>query len=336
MKEFLKRRKSIESEGEPIILNRESPSLHGFSSLKTPKTLNNHSTQEKKHKFLSDPFEDREKKIKTYFSNKVMGIKKNLDLKKSKQLKKLRQIESEREKKNNKLLERLQKHEVSFRERSSKSYENFLKKSQKIKNLHANYEKMHEDYIQETLNRHLVQQQEIKLKIKEDLALKSEKAKSMSRNLIAEKKMTEDEKLEHDFNKFIKKLEKNKEKKHEIDQAMKFHMGLKQKREKMKEIEVKKKIAKQEKELQQKIEKYKKLTYRSMEKVIQEKNEKYREKLLRNELGSLYVQTRISRINSKNVNFNQNLYKLKLFEDHVAMVKRLNDIQSQKKGLLQK
>ena len=130
-----------------------------------------------------------------------------------------------------KVLDKIHKNNSSFIERSSKSYDNFLKKSERIKEIQEKKEQMHEEFIRNSLGRYIDKEQKIKEKIQEDMISKSLKAKSMSKNLMDDRKLLEDEKIETDFAKFLNKLKKNQEKKKQINEAIKNQIFFKKNKE---------------------------------------------------------------------------------------------------------
>ena len=230
-----------------------------------------------------------------------MNIKKNYERKKSKQMKRLNEIEKEREMLSQKVLDKIHKNNSSFIERSSKSYDNFLKKSERIKEIQEKKEQMHEEFIRNSLGRYIDKEQKIKEKIQEDMISKSLKAKSMSKNLMDDRKLLEDEKIETDFAKFLNKLKKNQEKKKQINEAIKNQIFFKKNKEIQRENEVKKRLNYQEQMILKKSQEIEKNAYKNMEKSIHKKHEEHKNKIIQNEIELLSAKTRISRINSKYV-----------------------------------
>ena len=204
---------------------------------------------------------------------------------------------------------RLQQKQLMMNERSSRSYENFVKNSEKVKKFQERNEELHEEYIKCSLTKYLTKEQEIKLRIQEELKLKALKAKSMSRNLMEERRWTEDEKVENDFNHFLEKLKRNKGKKEEIEKAMRFRIELKQKKEKNKAVEIKKRLKRQERELINRLDQIEKKSYRNMEKVIKEKQERNRIKYMKKDIQLNSGRGRISRMHSNNAIAIQDMFK---------------------------
>ena len=121
----------------------------------------------------------------------------------------------------------------------------------------------------------------------------------MSGNLSEKKKYQENEKIEADFRNFIEKLNKNTEKKKQIEAALNYSIKIKKTKEKNRENEVKKRLDFQHKELQKKLAETGKNFGKNLEKLIKEKSAKQKNLIVQHELEALSARTRLSRINSK-------------------------------------
>ena len=207
-----------------------------------------------------------------------------------------------REKKNQELIEKILNRDSFHFERYSKKSENYLKnnkKKDKIKEIQEKNEKLHEEYIAKSIEKFTKREEKIKKKLKEEMFLKTEKARSMSGNLSEKKKYQENEKIEADFRNFIEKLNKNTEKKKQIEAALNYSIKLKKTKEKNRENEVKKRLDFQHKELQKKLAETGKNFGKNLEKLIKEKSAKQKNLIVQHELEALSARTRLSRINSK-------------------------------------
>ena len=160
---------------------------------------------------------------------------------------------------------------------------------------------MHDEFIGVSLSKYSEREKKIKEQIKGVLTSKSMKARSMSRNLMDDRKSMENEIIETNFANFVKKLKKTQEKKKEIEEQMKNQLLRKKNKEKQKETEVKKRLVSQERESFKKFVEIEKNSYQNMQKKIQEKQEKHKNKMIQNEIGILSARTRISRINTQYV-----------------------------------
>jgi hypothetical protein len=89
---------------------------------------------------------------------------------------------------------------------------------------------LHEEYIAKSIENLPKEKKKLK-KLKEEMFLKTEKARSMSGNL-SEKKVSRKRKIEADFRNFIEKLNKNTEKKKQIEAALNYSIKLKKQKKK--------------------------------------------------------------------------------------------------------
>ena len=311
-KDYMAQRNSIAEENSlssaELKQDINSLSLLNLITSKTPKLLKtelstDYSRQLKSPKrYKSDNAIQREKSIQEKLKNKRNILAKNFEIKKHKQIKKFKEIESLREKKNQELIEKILNRDSFHFERYSKKSENYLKnnkKKDKIKEIQEKNEKLHEEYIAKSIEKFTKREEKIKKKLKEEMFLKTEKARSMSGNLSEKKKYQENEKIEADFRNFIEKLNKNTEKKKQIEAALNYSIKIKKTKEKNRENEVKKRLDFQHKELQKKLAETGKNFGKNLEKLIKEKSAKQKNLIVQHELEALSARTRLSRINSK-------------------------------------
>lgn len=219
---------------------------------------------------IKDP-EMVSQRIKRSIENRIFALKKNFELKKSSQIQKLKDVESERELRNQKLLEKLQKSSSSLLEKNIKTCDDHMKKTEQIREFLASKDKIQDDFIKETMKKYESQDERAKRMKNEELAGRVNKAKSMSRNLVSEKKEIEEKKVENDFMNFVKKRERNSENKMKIKRAIISDMKMRTNKELNKAEEVRKKLKENEIELQKRTESHEKKVFVDTLKAIERK-----------------------------------------------------------------
>lgn len=231
--------------------------------------------------------DNRTERIKKSIENRILILKQNFELKKLSQEKKLKDLQTERELRSQKVLEKLQRNASSLLERDTKNNEEYIKKTEHIREYMASKERIQEDYIKDTLKKYESQEIKVKNKINEDLLGKISKAKGMSKNLMNERKDLEEQKVEKDFVKYVKKRGKNFENKKKVEIAQAYEMQVRKTREIIKAGDVKKRIKDHEMEIQKRSEDIEKKVFESTLKAIEKKETLAKMKVYHSELEGL-------------------------------------------------
>ncbi|OMJ91141.1 hypothetical protein SteCoe_6405 [Stentor coeruleus] len=267
---------------------------------------------------IKDP-EMISKRIKKSLENRIFTLKHNFELKKSSQVLRLKDAESERELRNQKLLEKLQKSTASLLEKNTKNCDDHMKKKEKIREFLASKDKIQDDFIKETMKKYESQDEKVKRMKDEELTNRVNKAKSMSRNLVSEKKEIEEKKVENDFMNFVKKRERNSENKKKIISVMVNDMKMRKNRELSKADEVRKKLKENEIKLQKRTETTEKKVFVDTMKALE------RKQTLTKIKSHHFNQDNEFNDRLSGIHLNHNNYKLKLLKEHMEMTKRIDE-----------
>ena len=267
-------------------------------SQKTSPTYNSHRSFKA---YLSS--EERAEIIQKKIDSKIFLLKTSFDKKKLNQLKNLNEIEYDREKKNQKILEKLGKNSENFLIRSNKNLEGSMKKFDLVKQNLLIKEKELEKNIQKSLDEIDFKHRQASKRLELDLIKKKIKAKKMIKSLNSDKSMFDDAHSEGKLQQLVNKFEKLKENKKRIESTMQFKMQKRKEIEKRKKREIFKRLARHENEINKKNMDIEKKLSKNIEKIVKVKVEKMKNLAVQNELEQLSAKTRIERINSKFVKF---------------------------------
>ncbi|OMJ72858.1 hypothetical protein SteCoe_28598 [Stentor coeruleus] len=268
--------------------------------------------------------DNRTERIKKSLENRILVLRQNFELKKLSQEKKLKDLQTERELRSQKILEKLQRNASSLLERDTKNNEEYMKKTEHIREYMASKERIQDDFIRDTLKKYESQEIKVKNKINEELFDKISKAKGMSKNLINERNDLEQQKIEKDFVKYIKKRGKIFENKKKVEIAKTYEIQLRKNRENIKAEDVKKRLKEHEIEIQKRNENIEKKVFESTLKAIEKKETLTKMKVYHSDLEGLAS----DRINDIQENYNE--YKMKLLREHIEMVKKIDEFRVMK------
>lgn len=245
--------------------------------------------------------EDRTKKIKDSLKSKILQLKKTFELKKTKQIERLQTLEEEREEKNRKLFEKLIRIN-SFHEKVNKSYENNTFKAE-LRYIEDEDEQESDENIQASLANLEKKLEQAKKRSEQDMLTKVLKAKKLRKNKSIDKKEQEEEELDLKLRKLYNKVEKINEIKKIAEKKKRFRDHVNREKDEYKKKQIMSRLLINENNMKKKIKETEKRLNKNLDWVLEEKLERMKSKAVQNEIGQLSAKTRISRINTKFVNF---------------------------------